>query len=219
MNQSPLSSVFVVIRCWLPWDIRRQKVISRSCSCVWHTLLRTRVFGPALILPPWRRSNKSWEKSWERWVFVSQQNKRRIYIYSVISLICGVAPEWQLRSVVFIKDIEYKYIEETESLKMLFLFCSSRCTAHQQRRSPCRFFHIHKFQMCCSFLSMARGMSAMLEQRQTMWNCSVGPTTGLVFPKDKPMLNLLEWALWTQRLNVTADLFCGSSAAYLFECF
>lgn len=59
-------------------------------------------------------------------------------------------------------------VEDTEFIGSLFLFWSSRCTAHQQRRSRCRSFHIHKFQMFCSFLSMARGMAGMLERRQAL---------------------------------------------------
>lgn len=55
------------LRCWLQSAIRWRNPVSRSCLRVCLTLLRTLVFGRALILLPWRRSDTSWQKSWKRW--------------------------------------------------------------------------------------------------------------------------------------------------------
>lgn len=53
-------------RSWLQLAIRRQRAISRSCSHVYLTLHPIRVSGPAPIWLHWRRSDSSWQKSWQR---------------------------------------------------------------------------------------------------------------------------------------------------------
>lgn len=51
---------------------------------------------------------------------------------------------------------------------------STRCATRQQRRSPFRFCFTREFQMCCCFLSMARGMRGMLERCQPNPNLLCG---------------------------------------------
>lgn len=170
----PCRLVSVAFRCWLRRIIKRQSVVSRGCSHACLTLPRTLVSGPALISLPWKRSDTSWEKSWKRRVFVEGNE--------CVWRVCRCQPS---------------------SNHSVCCCCwrSSRCAAHRQRRPPLRSFLTRKFQMCCSFLSTARGMWGMPEQRQTnlnlectlkALNCSISLTTGRVFPEAKPTGNFME---------------------------
>ncbi len=165
----------LAFRCWRRWAIRRQSVVSRSCSHACLTRPRTLVFGPALIWLPWKRSDASWEKSW----------KRRVEEMSAFGDFAAVG----------------------RALTPLCCCCCcccwrSRRAAHQQRRSPFRFSLTREFQMCCSFLSTARGMWGMpghvrrlrlnLECTLKALNYSISLTAGRVFPEAKPAGNFTD---------------------------
>lgn len=75
------------------------------------------------------------------------------------------------------KEITHSGRQSGPNFSLCCCYWSSRCAPHQKRRSQFRFFLTHEFQMCCCFLSMARGMWGMLEPRQSDMNVLYGEHT------------------------------------------